>query len=75
MIFINNPSVKDSENSILSVTDVPCVGICTTLFDDICRGCGRTLFEVSNWVILNNDEKLAVWNRIKSEGYPRKNNI
>lgn len=74
MVFISKSSLEKTEDSILSVTDVPCVGVCTTLFDDICRGCGRTLFEVSNWVLLSNDEKLVVWKRIRSDGYPRKNN-
>ncbi|MFY9347624.1 MAG: DUF1289 domain-containing protein, partial [Orrella sp.] len=41
--------------------DSPCVAICSTLFDDICRGCGRTVMEVSNWVFMDEAEKDAVW--------------
>jgi len=51
--------------------DSPCVAICSTLFDDICRGCGRTVMEVSNWVFMDDTEKDAVWTRILAEGYPR----
>lgn len=49
----------------------PCVAICTTLYDDICRGCGRTHIEVANWVFMTPEEKDAVWTRIQQEGYPR----
>jgi predicted Fe-S protein YdhL (DUF1289 family) len=52
--------------------DSPCVAICSTLFDDICRGCGRTVMEVSNWVFMTEEEKKEVWVRIRAEGYPRR---
>ncbi|HEY0845690.1 MAG TPA: DUF1289 domain-containing protein, partial [Noviherbaspirillum sp.] len=29
--------------------DTPCVAVCSTTFDDVCRGCGRTVAEVANW--------------------------
>jgi hypothetical protein len=48
------------------------VAICSTLFDDVCRGCGRTVMEVSNWVFMTKEEKHAVWVRILAEGYPKK---
>jgi len=51
--------------------DSPCVAVCSTLFDDICRGCGRTVMEVSNWVFMTEPEKDIIWQRIRSEGYPR----
>lgn len=52
--------------------DSPCVAVCSTLFDDICRGCGRTVWEVSTWVTMTPEEKRAVWARIRAEGYPRR---
>ncbi|WP_341539873.1 DUF1289 domain-containing protein [Paucimonas lemoignei] len=52
--------------------DTPCVAVCSTLFDDICRGCGRTATEVSHWVSMSQAEKDAVWDRIIREGYPRR---
>lgn len=49
-------------------SDSPCIGVCTTLYDEICQGCGRTLNEVSNWVFFSNEEKTSVWKRIREEG-------
>jgi len=66
---VPGPSRADS----LQVTDSPCVAVCSTLFDDVCRGCGRTAIEVANWVFMSDDEKRAVWQRIRAEGYPRRN--
>lgn len=53
--------------------DTPCVAVCSTTFDDVCRGCGRTVAEVANWVFMSEQEKDTVWTRILSEGYPRRN--
>jgi len=61
----------DSANSLSTgdvESDSPCIGVCTTLYDEICQGCGRTLAEVSNWVFFGPDEKAQVWNRIRAEG-------
>ena len=49
-------------------SDSPCIGVCTTLYDEICQGCGRTLAEVSNWVFFSQEEKDSVWQRIRAEG-------
>lgn len=54
--------------------DSPCVAVCSTLYDEICRGCGRTVMEVANWVFFTEEEKRAVWDRILGQGYPRRNN-
>ena len=48
--------------------DSPCIGVCSTLFDDVCKGCGRTAYEVSNWVFFTEEEKAAVWKRITLDG-------
>jgi predicted Fe-S protein YdhL (DUF1289 family) len=52
--------------------DTPCVAVCSTTFDDVCRGCGRTVAEVAQWVFLSEQEKEGVWKRISAEGYPRR---
>jgi len=52
--------------------DSPCVAVCSTLFDDVCRGCGRTVMEVSEWVTMSPAQKRAIWVRIRAEGYPRR---
>ncbi|WP_338862066.1 DUF1289 domain-containing protein [Mycetohabitans rhizoxinica] len=51
-----------------SQPDSPCIGVCSTLFDEVCKGCGRTAEEVSNWVFMTDDEKRAVWERITRDG-------
>ncbi|TEA77824.1 DUF1289 domain-containing protein [Allopusillimonas ginsengisoli] len=65
-------STASDNNHSLSVSDSPCVAVCSTLYDDICRGCGRTAMEVANWVFLDEDDKRRVWERIKAQGYPRR---
>jgi predicted Fe-S protein YdhL (DUF1289 family) len=53
--------------------DTPCVAVCSTTFDDVCRGCGRTVVEVAHWVSMTPDQKELVWTRILAQGYPRRN--
>lgn len=60
------------QNSPGSRPDTPCVAVCSTTFDDVCRGCGRTVTEVANWVFMEDEEKERVWARITAEGYPRR---
>lgn len=45
-----------------SLTDSPCVGICsaTALGDAICCGCGRTFDEVRLWNTLTDEEKTKI---------------
>ena len=63
---------SNKQNNSLSVddqdSDSPCIGICSTLFDEVCQGCGRTAEEVCNWVFLSPEEKKKVWVRITAEG-------
>ena len=53
--------------------DTPCVAVCSTTFDEVCRGCGRTVAEVAHWVSMSAEEKEKVWVRILAQGYPRRN--
>lgn len=62
---------RDGSRS-LARTDSPCVALCSTLYDDVCRGCGRTVLEVANWVFMSDDEKKTIWERIRAQGYPRR---
>jgi predicted Fe-S protein YdhL (DUF1289 family) len=67
----SKPQIQDSSYSLSTgddESDSPCIGVCTTLYDEICQGCGRTLYEVSNWVFLSDEEKATVWKRIRTEG-------
>lgn len=62
------PDAEQPVSELHKLPDSPCIGICSTLFDDVCQGCGRTAVEVSNWVFLSDEEKLSVWQRITAEG-------
>ena len=53
--------------------DTPCVAVCSTTFDEVCRGCGRTVIEVAHWVAFTAEQKEVVWLRITAQGYPRRN--
>jgi predicted Fe-S protein YdhL (DUF1289 family) len=67
----SKPQIQDGSHSLSTgddESDSPCIGVCTTLYDEICQGCGRTLYEVSNWVFLSDEEKATVWKRIRTEG-------
>ena len=67
----SKPQLQDNSYSLSTgddESDSPCIGVCTTLYDEICQGCGRTLSEVSNWVFLSDEEKATVWKRIRTEG-------
>ena len=58
--------------NLKDLPDSPCVGVCTTLFDDVCRGCGRTAQEVAQWVFFSDEEKYTVWQRIIAEAMKNK---
>ncbi|OHC09236.1 MULTISPECIES: DUF1289 domain-containing protein [unclassified Polynucleobacter] len=71
MTSSNNSPEQAGANSLGvgdDASDSPCIGVCTTLYDEICRGCGRTLGEVSNWVFFSQEEKDSVWKRIRADG-------
>lgn len=50
----------------------PCIAVCTTLYDDICRGCGRTAMEVAEWVTYPEQKQQQIMDRITKEGYPKR---
>ena len=66
------PPSATERDRVFSATDSPCVAVCSTLFDDICRGCGRTAMEVAKWGFLSEEEKQVVGQRIKAQGLPRR---
>jgi hypothetical protein len=68
---MTKPSSENSKTPIRP--DTPCVAVCSTTFDEICRGCGRTVEEVARWVVMDEAEKELIWQRILAQGYPRRN--
>ena len=48
-----------------STPDTPCIAICSTSQgDDVCKGCGRTFYEVQHWPEMGAVEKRRTWRRI-----------
>jgi predicted Fe-S protein YdhL (DUF1289 family) len=47
--------------------DSPCIAVCTTLYDEHCKGCGRTYLEVAQWIVMTPEEQELVWQRIDTE--------
>ena len=48
-----------------SVTDTPCIGVCSTIYGDmVCRGCKRFYDEIIDWNSFGDSEKLAVLARL-----------
>jgi len=51
-----------------STPDTPCIAICSTSQgDDLCKGCGRTFWEVQHWPQMGPADKRATWRRITME--------
>lgn len=49
--------------------DTPCIAICSTAQGDaLCKGCGRTEWEVQDWQAMSPVAKRMVWRRISQEG-------
>ena len=70
---VPNPAPDAMQNAASTRPDTPCVAVCSTTFDDVCRGCGRTVAEVAHWVSMSAPQKELVWQRILAQGYPRRN--
>lgn len=49
----------------------PCVNKCK-LQDKVCLGCGRTLKEIRKWSIMTDEEREAVFSRLKELKEPKK---
>ena len=58
----------NKSRNMMTKTDSPCIAVCTTLYDEKCKGCGRTYIEVAQWNAMTPEEKEAVWKRIDAEG-------
>ena len=62
------PASESDELEPFVDVESPCTGICQTDFFDVCKGCGRTLDEISEWPFLSNREKQQVIGRIYRSG-------
>lgn len=41
----------------------PCISVCVLDDEDICLGCYRSAAEITDWVMMSNDEKREVLRR------------
>ena len=47
-------------------SSTPCIGICSTTFgDDVCKGCKRFSYEITNWGKFSTDERTVVNSRLE----------
>ncbi len=47
-------------------SSTPCIGICSTTFgDDVCKGCKRFSYEITNWGKFSADERAVVNSRLE----------
>src|SRR5260364_434442 len=60
--------LNKSMSNLYDLPDSPCIGVCSALFDEVCRGCGRTAFEVSNWVFFSAEESARYGRVLRGKG-------
>ncbi len=65
-----SPDAMEAWLQWYSITpDTPCIAICSTSQgDDVCKGCGRTFYEVQHWPGMDAVEKRNTWHRITAQG-------
>lgn len=52
-----------------STPDTPCIAICSTSQgDEVCKGCGRSFYEVQMWPEMSPAAKRQTWRRITMQG-------
>ena len=61
-------STDPSFRAVLS----PCTGVCTLGQDGVCDGCHRTGAEIAGWMLMSDDERLHVMERVLSERESRR---
>jgi predicted Fe-S protein YdhL (DUF1289 family) len=51
--------------------DSPCIGVCTIApATDLCRGCWRTIEEITNWRVMDRAERVRVLAACAARGAP-----
>ncbi|MES2663374.1 MAG: DUF1289 domain-containing protein [Pseudomonadota bacterium] len=51
----------------MKASQTPCVGLCSTVYGDrTCRGCFRSLEEITNWTTYSENEKHHTWMRLEN---------
>lgn len=63
---MNNQMNADVKGIDINTVPSPCVRECV-VEDNICQGCGRSLEEISQWRLMSDDHKKAVWQRLSQK--------
>ena len=64
---INEPTPRAQRRPIVS----PCVSVCVIdPASGLCRGCKRTLDEISRWVVMSDEQRLAVLDALPARTVP-----
>ncbi len=68
MLELDYFKMQKMTTASIKSTHTPCIGICSTVFgDQICRGCKRSMHEITLWNQYNDDEKDLIWQRLESQ--------
>ncbi|RRC98682.1 DUF1289 domain-containing protein [Amphritea balenae] len=56
----------------------PCIGVCALDEQDVCIACRRTAIEIGEWGVMNNAQRIEVYDligeRVRAEKLARDNN-
>jgi hypothetical protein len=67
LVCVQAETKQGQSNSLLP--ESPCIGYCSTSFgDEVCIGCGRLSYEVTQWIFMSDVEKQKIWDRIATDG-------
>ncbi len=55
-----------------TTAESPCIKVCQLDLDDRCRGCGRTIDEISRWSLMTTAERIAVNKRLGFVSHERR---
>ena len=58
-----------------TTAESPCIKVCQLDLDDRCRGCGRTIDEITRWSVMTNAERIAVNQRIGFVSHERRKDV
>jgi predicted Fe-S protein YdhL (DUF1289 family) len=61
-----SPELKPGLPELQTPVPSPCINVCEIAPDTgVCRGCLRTIDEIASWGGASDDDKRAVWTRIR----------
>ncbi|UCG98870.1 MAG: DUF1289 domain-containing protein [Burkholderiales bacterium] len=64
---------RPSASAATAAVPSPCVSVCRIdAATGWCEGCWRTIDEIANWGLLDDDEKLAVWSELEQRRAARR---